>query len=181
HSALKGSTTYYTAEIFSSLRLEHAAWNATTSTYQRDATTEAVYLEFGGVSLGRVLYAAPENVSPAIPSQHVFLTIADTLGSTSAVVDKATGELVERLTYFPYGGVESEYHSPDWASFSESYKYTGKEDDTEIGLTYFGARFYSRFLGRWLSPDPLAIHGLGGDPNPYAFVRGSPLRYVDPF
>jgi hypothetical protein len=31
-----------------------------------------------------------------------------------------------------------------------------------------------------MSPDPLAIHGVAGDPNPYAFVRGSPMAHTDP-
>ena len=170
----------YSAEVFPSLRLDNAEWDAGTRTYQRDETTETAYLTFAGGSYGKILYAAPSSVTPATPSQHVFLTVGDALGSTSAVVDKATGELVERVTYYAYGGVESDYHSSDWQSFAEDYKYTGKEDDAEMGITNFGARYYSRFLGRWLSPDPLAIHGIGGDPNPYAFVRGNPLAYVDP-
>ena len=35
-------------------------------------------------------------------------------------------------------------------------------------------------MARWISPDPLTIHGFGSDPNPYAFVHGSPIRYIDP-
>jgi hypothetical protein len=31
-----------------------------------------------------------------------------------------------------------------------------------------------------MSPDPLAIHALGSDLNPYAYVGGSPMRFVDP-
>ncbi len=50
-----------------------------------------------------------------------------------------------------------------------------------MGLIYFGARYYSPNLGRFISPDPLTIHGLGGSPNPYEYAHGSPMRYVDPF
>jgi len=39
---------------------------------------------------------------------------------------------------------------------------------------------YVPALGRWLSPDPLQIHGLGSDSNPYAYVLGSPFRFIDP-
>jgi len=31
-----------------------------------------------------------------------------------------------------------------------------------------------------MSPDAVTIHGLGSDPNPYAYVYGSPLMGVDP-
>jgi RHS repeat-associated protein len=59
-------------------------------------------------------------------------------------------------------------------------RYTGHQDDAEVGLIYFGARYYNPELGRWISPDPFTIHGLGGDLNPYAFVGGSPMGSVDP-
>lgn len=46
--------------------------------------------------------------------------------------------------------------------------------------TYFGARYYNARLGRFMSPDPLTIHGHSGDLNPYAYVRGRVLSHVDP-
>ena len=30
----------------------------------------------------------------------------------------------------------------------------GKEEDVEVGLTYFGKRYLNPLLGRWVSPDP---------------------------
>ena len=36
------------------------------------------------------------------------------------------------------------------------YKFTGKEQDPETGLYYFGARYYNAWSGRWMSVDPLA-------------------------
>jgi RHS repeat-associated protein len=33
------------------------------------------------------------------------------------------------------------------------YRFTGKERDAESGLDYFGARYYSSSMGRFLSPD----------------------------
>jgi RHS repeat-associated protein len=184
HRVLRASNesagVIYSAEVFPSLRLDHAEWNNATNSYEHDETTETAYLVFNGVSYGKVLYTSPANVTPAASSQHVFLTIGDALGSTSSIIDQGTGELVERATYYGYGAVESDYRSPDWQSFSEQHKYTGKEEDIEVGVAYFGARYYSPYLGRWMSPDPLSIHGLAGDPNPYAFVRGSPLLRIDP-
>ncbi len=58
----------------------------------------------------------------------------------------------------------------------------GKEEDVEVGLTYFGKRYLNPLLGRWVSPDPLAVHVPGeADWNLYAYVSGSVLRLVDPF
>jgi RHS repeat-associated protein len=59
-------------------------------------------------------------------------------------------------------------------------KYTAHWDNAEVGLVYLGARYYSPQLGRFISPDPLTIHGLMGDSNPYAYADGNPIRFVDP-
>ncbi|MCB9575640.1 MAG: RHS repeat-associated core domain-containing protein [Polyangiaceae bacterium] len=58
--------------------------------------------------------------------------------------------------------------------------FTGKEEDIDVGLTYFGKRYLSPYLNRWISPDPLAVHGLGADLNLYAYVSGRALKAVDP-
>jgi len=59
-----------------------------------------------------------------------------------------------------YGGIESDYRPARWGSFREPYKFSGKEEDIEVGLSYFGARYYSTALGRWMSPDAVTIHDL---------------------
>lgn len=99
----------------------------------------------------------------------------------SVVLDKATGELVERATFQAYGGAESDYRPGRWANFREDYRFTGKEEDVEVGLQYFGKRFLNPLLGRWVSADPLAIHAPGeADLNVYAYVSGAVLKNVDP-
>jgi RHS repeat-associated protein len=180
-------TTTYSAEIFSSLRLEGALFESTgssTGDYQRDDTTEQVYASIGTTAIGRVVYdSSGDSTRPALPTiggakTHVFIEITDHLGSTSTVVDNVTGELVEHSTYQAYGAEESDYRPDRW-SFWERYRFTGKQADGELGLAYFGARYYSPQLGRWMSPDPLAVHGFGADPNAYAYVRGRVLGSVD--
>ena len=42
-------------------------------------------------------------------------------------------------------------------------RYTGKERDTESGLDYFGARYLSSSMGRFMSPD----YSEGPDPVPF--------------
>jgi RHS repeat-associated protein len=89
-------------------------------------------------------------------------------------------ELAEKATYDAWGRTESDYRPARWAGFREDYRFTGKEEDVEVGLTYFGARYYSPYLGRWMSPDPLQVHGAGGDPNALAYVSGRLGSAVDP-
>jgi RHS repeat-associated protein len=99
------------------------------------------------------------------------------LGSTSAALDKQTGELVERATYQAYGARESDYRPGRWGEFREDYGFTGKEEDVEVGLVYFGKRFYAPALQRWVSADPLEVHAPGqADADLYAYVRARALR-----
>ena len=142
----------------------------------RTPTTEAVYV--GGA--GRIVHG-PTLPSATGSAQHVFLMVPDHLGSTAAVIDRDIGEVVERTTQQAYGAPDSDYRPERWAGFREPYQFTGKEDDFEVGLTYFGARYYHAALGRFPSADRLTIHGLGGDSNPYAYVRGAVLSATDPF
>lgn len=171
-----GGETRHTAEIFPSLRLEHASWDEGSQRYARTADTEVVYL----AGIGRVVHGASLPSRSGTP-QHVLLMLGDHLGSTVAVIDRETSELVERTSQQAYGAPESDYRPARWSGFREPYQFTGKENDFEVGLTYFGARYYHAALGRFASADPLTIHAAGADANPYAYVSGSPLAMVDPY
>ena len=72
------------------------------------------------------------------------------------------------------------------ASFSPSIS-TGKERDTESGNDYFGARYYSSSMGRFMSPDwaakaspvPYATFGNPQSLNLYSYMHNNPLGGVD--
>ena len=64
-----------------------------------------------------------------------------------------------------------------------TYKFTGKERDTESGLDDFGKRYDALSLGRFMTPDAFYNDSHVGDPqswNEYAYARNNPLRHVDP-
>jgi len=71
--------------------------------------------------------------------------------------------------------------------FSRSH-FTGKERDTESGNDYFGARYYSSTMGRFMSPDwsakedpdPYAVMSDPQSLNLYSYVRNNPLSHGDP-
>ena len=50
--------------------------------------------------------------------------------------------------------------------------------DKEIGLIYFGKRYYDPEVGRWTSLDPI---GEIDGPNLYAYANNNPITYVDYF
>jgi len=147
------------------------------------SANEVPYLVAHGVRLARLHYEQPSIGEPRVGGKalHVLFGLGDHLGSTSVVLDKETSELVEASTYQGYGAKESDYRPARWKGFREDYGFTGKEDDSEFGIVYFGKRFYSPGLNRWLTGDPLAVHVPGkADLNLYAYVSGGVLRVVDP-
>ena len=129
----------------------------------------------------RIQWKIPEGSSNFETDPQIFLTFSNHLGSTSAVTDYEDGTLVEWKTNYAYGGDESGWKNgdPKYDNADEPYGFTGKEEDVEVGLHYFGARYYSSYLGRWLSPDPPVVHG-GGLGNHYNYGANTPYIAVDP-
>jgi len=170
----------HTLYPFTTLELRSTVWNeASPPDYALDSQTETVYLATPLVT-ARVVLVLNDEPSQTSGHQRVFLELADYLGSSSMVIDRETGELVERETYEAYGSPESDYRPARWGSFRENYQFTGKEADIEVGLVYFGQRYYAPSLSRWISADPLSVHELGDDLNLYAYVHGSVVNAVDP-
>lgn len=99
----------------------------------------------------------------------------DALGSPVAATD-ASGAVVWREAYKPFGSrIKRE------ATDGNTLWYTGQEEDPDIGLMYYGARWYDPEIGRFMAVDP-----VGFDPqnvqsfNRYAYANNNPYRYVDP-
>jgi RHS repeat-associated protein len=61
------------------------------------------------------------------------------------------------------------------------YKFTGQEEDAETGLLYFNAKYYDPEIGRFISADTMVPDPENSQSfNKYMYVRGNPLRYIDP-
>ena len=56
------------------------------------------------------------------------------------------------------------------------FRYSTKYTDTESGLIYYGFRYYSPSLGRFLNRDPI---GEEGGTNLYGFVENDPVNGGD--
>ena len=59
-----------------------------------------------------------------------------------------------------------------------SHTFSAKERDSETGLSYFGARYYSSDLSIWLSVDPMA--SKYPSLSPYVYCADNPVKLVDP-
>ncbi|RZU42417.1 RHS repeat domain-containing protein [Edaphobacter modestus] len=118
---------------------------------------------------------APLNGQASTTYYHV-----DRLGSTVALTN-GSGALVESGRFLPFGQEQSSETN------SNHYKFTGKERDTESGNDYFGARYYSSNMERFMSPDwaaqaepvPYAKLDNPQSLNLYSYALNNPLRYAD--
>jgi RHS repeat-associated protein len=103
----------------------------------------------------------------------------DHLGSTR-LLTKVDQTIKDSMDFQPYG----EQIAGDTGT---THKFTGKERDAETGLDYFGARYYSNGLGRWISADwsakPVPVPYTDfQDPqtlNLYTYVRNLPTTNAD--
>ena len=57
------------------------------------------------------------------------------------------------------------------------WRFASKRFDPELGLIYFGKRYYDPEFARWLTPDPA---GFIDSVNLYQYVLNNPFRYRDP-
>ncbi len=74
----------------------------------------------------------------------------------------------------------------DFSAFGEAlqpvedqnpWRFAAKRFDPELGLVYFGKRYYDPRLGRWLTTDPA---GFIDSANLYQYVLNNPFKYRDP-
>ncbi len=128
----------------------------------------------------RIALVETKTVDPTSPPDLLVPVIRyqldNHLGSASLELDTSAA-VISYEEYYPYGGT-SYLAGPSAAEVSlKRYRYTGKERDDEMGLYYYGARYYAAWLGRWVSADP---KGMVDGPNLYAYARNNPLIHVDP-
>jgi RHS repeat-associated protein len=119
------------------------------------------------------------------------------LGSTRVVTD-GSGGVKSRHDYLPFGeevpnsvGGRDAVAAPGYNAGTVRQKFTGHDRDTETGLDFAQARYYSSTHGRFYSVDPHGPwnmndedkHAFLNDPkqwNRYAYVSNNPLIYTDP-
>ena len=84
--------------------------------------------------------------------------------------------MVAETRYKAYG---EEYTTS--GSIPTTYRYTGQRNENELGLMYYGARWYDPALGRWAQADTIVPNP--GNPqslNRYSYCLNNPVSYIDP-
>lgn len=96
---------------------------------------------------------------------------ANHLGAIEAASD-AGAKVVWQARYAPFGQAHIKA-----IGFTLNLRLPGQYEDPETGLHYNRHRYYDPSTSRYLTPDPL---GTPDGPDPYAYVRNNPLKYIDP-
>jgi RHS repeat-associated protein len=125
------------------------------------------------------------------PNDGLHFYFNDPLGTRRAQTD-SSGVLEQTCSSLPFGdglncfsatsGSNGQTYTGSLIAPTEHH-FTGKERDTESGNDYFGARYYTSSMGRFMSPDPSQL--FFADPtnpqslNLYSYVRNNPLINKD--
>ncbi|TSJ44729.1 SpvB/TcaC N-terminal domain-containing protein [Fluviicola chungangensis] len=100
----------------------------------------------------------------------VKYNIENNIYSSTIVLDDV-GTLVNAQEYYPFG-------ETSFGSYAKKrYQYIGKERDEESGLYYYGARYYSAWIARFISCDPLSAKYA--QLSPYNYSDNNPINDYD--
>jgi RHS repeat-associated protein len=125
----------------------------------------------GGVSTASVTITVTSAANETITFIH-----NDLAGSPMAATD-INGAIVWKEDYSPYG----ERKQKEAASSNQHQWFGGKVQDSETGLSYFGARYYDPVVGRFMGVDAVGFNpGNLQSFNRYAYANNNPYKYVDP-
>ena len=102
----------------------------------------------------------------------IYIPLYDANGNVTAYVD-ANGTVRGHFEYDVFGKVIAQ--TGDMAD-AFCFRFSTKYFDAETGLYYYGYRFYSPELGRWINRDPI---GENGGLKLYGFVGNDPINRWD--
>jgi RHS repeat-associated protein len=108
-----------------------------------------------------------------VDSGEVYHFLYDSNGNVGQVVKASDGSIVAHYEYDPFGILLKSYGVMKDAN---PIRFSTKYYDIETDLYYYGYRYYSPNLGRWISRDPM---GERSGLNIYAFVLNNSLNFID--
>ena len=129
----------------------------------------------GAGGVGGLLYLSISNSStPNSSTRQLYIPFYDAYGNVMGYWD-AQGNVVAEYTYDAFGKlIASSGPMADVFSFRYSTKYF----DPETGFYYYGYRYYSPELKRWITRDPI---GEEGGVNLYAMCENNSVAQFDVF
>ena len=139
----------------------------------QDGLRPVAELDGQGDVVSRFVYGEKANVPEYLIKAGVtYRIVTDQLGSPRLVVNTASGQIVQRIDYDPWGNVTADTN-PGFQPFG----FAGGIYDSDTHLVHFGARDYDSATGRWTTGDPTGFHG--STTNLYKYVNDEPINGGD--
>ncbi|MBT3801648.1 MAG: RHS repeat-associated core domain-containing protein [Bacteroidetes bacterium] len=110
------------------------------------------------------------------PTTNQRFQYSNHLGSACLELDE-NAAIISFEEYHPFGTTSYRSGVSETEVSQKRYKYVGKERDEETGLYYYGARFYSAWLCRFVRVDPLAT--MFPFYSPYQYAGNKPINSID--
>ncbi len=114
---------------------------------------------------------SPVTVSVELDGQ-VFAPLLDVQGNIRRLVD-LDSSIADSYDFTAFG---EERKKDSKETTLNPWRFASKRFDPELGLVYFGKRYYDPEFARWITTDPA---GLTDSANLYQYVFNNPFRYVD--
>ncbi len=107
--------------------------------------------------------------------EDVYFIYHDANGNVIGLVDADSdaSKPAAEYEYDPFGNL---IRASGEAAEVSPFRFSTKYEDPESGMYYYGYRYYSPSMGRWLNRDPI---GEQGGLNLYGFVRNDPVNRWD--
>jgi RHS repeat-associated protein len=166
-----GGTVSYKYDPF--YRRIYKSSSSGTSIYAYDGDNLVEETNSSGAAVAR--YTDGTNVDEALAEVRSGTTSyyeADGLGSVTSL-SNASGALAQTYTYDSFGN-----QTASSGSLTNSFRFIGRELDSESMLYFMRARYFDPASGRFLSEDPIMF--LGGH-DFYVYVNNAPVTFIDPF
>jgi len=140
------------------ISFEHMVWNLGLSSTMQGA---------GGI--GGLLWINVETGSHA----GRYVVAYDGNGNVMGLVSASDGSIVARYEYGPFA---EPLRATGPLAADNPFRFSTKYTDPETGLVYYGYRYYSPSLGRWLSRDPVGVKFVGID---HLYVLPDSINGID--
>jgi RHS repeat-associated protein len=109
-----------------------------------------------------------------VPNMAIRYQFDNHLGSACLELDESAA-VISYEEYYPYGSTSYQAGRSVAEVSLKRYRYARKERDEGTGLNYYGARYYSPWLGRWTSSDPGGSTSL----NRFVAFSNNPTNRID--
>jgi len=159
--------TYYGWNLMRESNVDHSSSVTNKDYYVWGLDVSGTMTGAGGI--GGLLHGSFDSATGRVSVVYAY----DGNGNVVQLFNSSNRQQVAHYEYDPFGNTIRAIESEDSRNpFRFSTKYT----DDESGLYYYGYRYYSPQLGRWINRDPIEEEG---GLNVYAFLDNDPKNKYD--